>query len=61
MFRGRPRPRLNELDAPSPDLAIIDEWRASLDVCDWRSCGSATRIPVVTVASTSARADSGSC
>eukprot|EP00965_Chrysotila_dentata_P070856 2342367-Pleurochrysis_carterae.AAC.1 len=48
MFRGRPRPRLNELDDPSPDLAIIEEWRASLDVCDWRSCGSATRIPVVT-------------
>eukprot|EP00965_Chrysotila_dentata_P136343 4508629-Pleurochrysis_carterae.AAC.1 len=61
MFRERPRPRLKELDGLSPALAIVDERRASLDVWDWRSCGSAKRIPAIPVASTSARADSGSC
>eukprot|EP00965_Chrysotila_dentata_P180177 5949155-Pleurochrysis_carterae.AAC.1 len=62
MFRGRPRPRLKELDGPSPALVVVDEWRASFDVCcDWRSCGSAKRIPVIEAVPASARADSGGC
>eukprot|EP00965_Chrysotila_dentata_P113904 3765845-Pleurochrysis_carterae.AAC.1 len=61
MFRGRPRPRLEELDGPSPALAVVDEWRLSFDVCDWRSYGSARRIPVIEAVPASARADSGGC
>eukprot|EP00965_Chrysotila_dentata_P242327 6204808-Pleurochrysis_carterae.AAC.2 len=34
MFRGRVRPRLSELDASSPALAIVDEWRVTFDFCD---------------------------
>eukprot|EP00965_Chrysotila_dentata_P082369 2718867-Pleurochrysis_carterae.AAC.1 len=26
VFRGRPRPKLKELDGPSPALAVVDEW-----------------------------------
>eukprot|EP00965_Chrysotila_dentata_P124467 4113866-Pleurochrysis_carterae.AAC.1 len=61
MFRGRPRPKPKELDDPSPALAVVDGWRVSFDVCDWRSCESARRIPVVGAMPVSARVDSGGC
>eukprot|EP00965_Chrysotila_dentata_P007495 243650-Pleurochrysis_carterae.AAC.1 len=60
-FRGRPRPRLKELDGLSPALAVVDEWRVSFDVCDWRSCGSARQIPVIEAVLASARVDSDGC
>ena len=61
IFRRRLRPRLEELNGPSLVPAVVDEWRASFDVCDWRSCGSARRIPVVEAMSALAWEDSCGC